>query len=92
LGVYSAYHLVPTTIRINNSSLASQAVAPARSDLEMAFLDRPFRDLGRKLLSRRPLGRQLVHPKDSVLGRLSRAQLDHGRVAGKGGYRSATPS
>jgi cytochrome c peroxidase len=77
--------LVPTAIRINNSSLASQAVAPPRSDIEMAFLDRPFRDLGRKLLTLRPLDRQLVHPKDSVLGKLSRAKLAGGRVEGKTG-------
>ncbi len=77
--------LVPTAIRIGNASLASQAVAPARSDIEMAFLDRPFRDLGRKLLSLRPLDRQLVHPKDSVLGKLSRAKLSGGRVSGKTG-------
>ena len=77
--------LVPTAIRLDNASLASQAVAPPRSDLEMAFFDRPFRDLGRKLLSLRPLGRQLVHPKDSVLGELSRAKLDDGRVSGKQG-------
>jgi cytochrome c peroxidase len=76
---------VPTAIRINNSSLASQAVAPPRSDIEMAFLDRPFRDLGRKLLTLRPLDRQLVHPKDSVLGKLSRAKVSGGRVSGKTG-------
>jgi cytochrome c peroxidase len=81
--------LVPTAIRIDNSSLASQAVAPPRSDLEMAFFDRPFRDLGRKLLSLRPLGRQLVHPKDSVLGELSRAKFDDGRVSGKRGLKSS---
>jgi cytochrome c peroxidase len=77
--------LVPTAIRINNASLASQAVTPPRSDIEMAFLDRPFPDLGRKLLSLRPLDRQLVHPKDSVLGKLSRAKLSGGRVSGKTG-------
>ncbi len=77
--------LVPTSIRLNTSSLASQAVTPPRNDIEMAFLDRPFRDLGRKLLSLRPLDRQLVHPKDSVLGKLSRAKVSGGRVSGKTG-------
>jgi len=77
--------LVPRAISLNNSSLASQAVGPPGSDLEMSFLNRPFRDVGRKLLSVRPLALQLVHPKDSVLGSLSRAGLSDGRAVGKKG-------
>lgn len=59
-------------VRIPNSSLASQAVGPPTSDLEMSFFNRPFPMVGRKLLSLRPLGLQLVDPTDSVLGPLSR--------------------
>jgi cytochrome c peroxidase len=72
-------------ISIPNSSLASQAVGPPGSDLEMSFFGRPFRDVGRKLLTLRPLGLQLVHPSDSVLGSLSRASLSGTLVKGKPG-------
>jgi cytochrome c peroxidase len=65
----------PTKVSIPNSSLASQAVGPPTSNLEMSFFDRPFPDIGRKLLSLRPLGLQKVDPRDSVLGRFSRASL-----------------
>lgn len=65
---------VQQTVRIPNSSLASQAVGPPTSDLEMSFFDRPFPLIGRKLLSLRPLGLQRVHPNDSVLGPLSLAR------------------
>src|SRR5262249_42478801 len=77
--------LVRRLVRINHASLASQAVEPPINDVEMAFFDRSFRDLGRKLLSLRPLGQQLVHPDDSILGPLSRARLDGGRVKGRAG-------
>ena len=77
--------LVRQAIRIDHASLASQAVEPPRSNFEMAFANRPFAALGRKLTALRPLGQQLVHPQDSVLGSLSRAALDHGRVVGKTG-------
>ncbi|HEY6006280.1 MAG TPA: cytochrome c peroxidase [Anaeromyxobacter sp.] len=60
-------------VSIPSSSLASQAVGPPRSDLEMSFLDRPFPLIGRKLLALTPLGQQLVHPQDGVLGALSNA-------------------
>lgn len=53
-----------------NSSLASQAVGPPLSDFEMSFLGRTFAKLGKKMLRLRPLGRQFVHPNDSVLGPL----------------------
>ncbi len=64
---------VQDAISIPNSSLASQAVGPPRSDLEMSFFERPFPLIGRKLLSLTPLGRQLVHSEDSVLGPLSKS-------------------
>ena len=53
---------------LNNASLASQAVGPPLSDVEMSWAGRGFPDLGRKLLPLRPLAAQAVHPADSVLG------------------------
>lgn len=58
-------------LHLINSSLASQAVAPPLSDVEMGCKNRVFPDLGRKVLSRRPLEHQKVHWNDSVLGGLS---------------------
>jgi cytochrome c peroxidase len=55
-------------VALENSSLASQAVGPPLSDFEMSCAGRTFADLGRKMLPRRALGSQLVHPQDSVLG------------------------
>lgn len=63
----------PVSITLANSSLASQAVAPPVDNLEMSAEGRPFAMIGRKLLSGRPLGSQLVHPQDSVLGAYSRS-------------------
>jgi cytochrome c peroxidase len=56
-------------VHLMNSSLASQAVAPPVSPVEMSFEGRSFPLIGRKLLSLRPLAQQEVHPDDSVLGR-----------------------
>jgi len=76
-------------ISLKNSSLASQAVGPPLSDFEISATGRTFeeigqkfrkgkknklpRELGKKLRFLRPLGKQIVHPDDSVLGRYSRA-------------------
>jgi cytochrome c peroxidase len=75
----------PVEVRVEliNSSLASQAVAPIISALEMAAPGRTAQDVGsdlartpRKLAKRiealRPLAKQQVHPGDSLLGSLSR--------------------
>jgi len=75
----------PSEVRVEleNSSLASQAVAPIVSDLEMAAPNRSRLDVGRELASGkrnqgrlldpvRPLAKQLVSPTDSVLGTMSR--------------------
>jgi cytochrome c peroxidase len=84
--VYRADHpLSPTEVRValTNSSLASQAVAPIISDLEMAFPGRSHLDVARDLAKTsrkiakrldkvRPLAKQKVHPQDSVLGGMSR--------------------
>ena len=74
---------VEVRVEIPNSSLASQAVAPIVSTMEMAAPGRTTVDVGRELArtSRkiakriqdlRPLASQQVHPEDSVLGALSR--------------------
>jgi len=75
-------------ISLKNSSLASQAVGPPLSSVEESATGRVFPDIGqkfdqikvkklpretgKKLKQLRPLGQQLVHPQDSVLGSLSR--------------------
>jgi cytochrome c peroxidase len=103
LGVESAPQAV--SVKLNNSSLASQAVGPPLSSFEMSADGRTFqeignkfgtvkpknikntvhelkslsggkkllRKLGQKLLPLRPLGKQLVHPDDSVLGSYARS-------------------
>lgn len=60
--------LTPTQVSIPNSSLASQAVGPPLSDIEMSFVGRTFPDIGKKMLAAKPLAFQNVHPEDSVLG------------------------
>lgn len=63
---------MPVTMRLANSSLASQAVAPPLSTSEMSCgangINRVFAHVGRKLLTRPALENQRVHPDDSVLG------------------------
>jgi cytochrome c peroxidase len=74
-------------VRLENASLASQAVGPPTNNFEMSADGRPFPIVGRSLtleigrrhraIARRlrgqvPLGRQLVHRDDSVLGPYSR--------------------
>jgi cytochrome c peroxidase len=53
---------------LDKASLASQAVGPPGSDVEMSWAGRSFPEIGRKLLSLKPLARQRVHRADSVLG------------------------
>ena len=81
--------LVQERIALQNASLASQAMNPPLSSIEMSFSDpsqnnvRLHREIGQKLLRPsprtgvplKPLGLQQVHPRDSVLGSLSRAPL-----------------
>jgi cytochrome c peroxidase len=71
-------------IRLKNSSLASQAVGPPLNSVEASATGRIHPDIGqkfdrlkikklpresgKKLKQLRPLGQQLVHPQDSVLG------------------------
>jgi cytochrome c peroxidase len=76
--------LTPVFLRITNSSLASVAVGPPTSNIAMSFAGRTMPDVGKKMTNLRPLGKQLVHPHDSVLGSLSRASL-----SGSGGLRGS---
>jgi cytochrome c peroxidase len=62
-------------IALINSSLASQALAPILSDLEMAAPGTRMLDVARRVLGARPLARQLVDRTDSVLGALSRTPV-----------------
>lgn len=81
-----AGNLVPTAIELENSSLASQAVGPPESDLEMSFNGRRLATVGEKLIERRPLRLQLVHPADSVLGPLTSTKVSPaGKVTGPQG-------
>jgi len=65
--------LAPKNIRIRNGSLASQAMAPPLSSVEMSWNGRTWPKIGKKMLSLKPLRKQVVHPHDSVLGILSRS-------------------
>jgi cytochrome c peroxidase len=59
---------------VQNASLASQAVGPALSSVEMSCAGRGFNganSLGAKLMARPPLQVQHVSPTDSVLGSVS---------------------
>jgi len=87
--VNQAGTLVPAQIAIDDASLASQATGPPMDDTEMSARGRSFPKLGRKLLSLTPLGIQLVHPGDSVLGQLSRAAVQpDGSATGSKGLNS----
>jgi cytochrome c peroxidase len=82
--------LVKQKIAIPNASLASQATGPPLSSVEMSFAGRSFPELGRKLLSLTPLGRQLVHPNDGVLGPLAKASIQpDGSLSGATGLNSS---
>jgi cytochrome c peroxidase len=61
-------HIAPVVVRIDNASLASQAVGPPLSDREMGALGRTFKDVGKRLASAKPLRLQRVAEDDSVVG------------------------
>jgi cytochrome c peroxidase len=78
-------------VRITNSSLASVAVGPPLSNIAMSYDKRTFPDVGKKMVSLRPLAKQFVHPQDSVLGKLSRAVLNpDGTLSGAKGLNVTT--
>lgn len=56
-----------TTVRIDRASLASLATGPALSNLEMSAAGRVWPQIGKRLLTARPLVQQAVSPTDSVL-------------------------
>ncbi len=60
-----------TTFRLSNSSLASQAVGPPGSDVEMSATGRSFLKIGKKMIHVRPLSLQQISPTDSVLASLA---------------------
>jgi cytochrome c peroxidase len=66
-----------TNVRVSmrNSSLASQAVGPILSTLEMNCAGRQISHVARKLLPKQPLERQFVSSTDSVLGSLANSDL-----------------
>ena len=66
----TAGKLEPVRILLDNAALASQAVGPVNSPVEMSWLARSFPEVGRKMLSLRPLAMQKVAADDSVLGSL----------------------
>ena len=81
--------LTPVFLRITNSSLASVSVGPPTSSIAMSFAGRTMPDIGKKMTNLRPLGKQFVHPHDSVLGSLSRASLNAaGQLVGSRGLRT----
>jgi len=75
--------LASKLVRLQNSSLCSQALGPPGSPFEMSAANRTFRDIGMKLLTvspllnnsttPTPLGKQRVSSGDSVLGKRSRS-------------------
>lgn len=58
----------PVAISIPNASLASQAVGPPLSAVEMSAAGRTFPEVGKKLLALKALGLQAVSTTDGVLG------------------------
>jgi cytochrome c peroxidase len=73
--VARAATLAPEAVRLDNASLASQAVGPPLNGVEMSFDGRGWAHLGRKMLALMPLARQRVAPDDSVLGPLVSSDL-----------------
>ncbi|SDL78485.1 Di-haem cytochrome c peroxidase [Geoalkalibacter ferrihydriticus] len=55
---------------LDNASLASQSVGPPLDTGEMSWIGRTWPDVGKKMLSLRPLAKQQVHPQDSALSDL----------------------
>ncbi len=68
---YRGNVLAPEAVRIDDASLASQAVGPILSAVEMSWAGRSWPELGRKLLNLAPLAGQKVSPSDSVLGAMA---------------------
>jgi cytochrome c peroxidase len=67
----STEQIGPAFVAMKNSALCSQALGPILSSVEMSADGRDFRQVGKKMLARTPLGKQMVDPADSVLGIMS---------------------
>ncbi len=78
--------MVPVRILLDNAALASQAVAPLLSNVEMSWTGRTFADVGRKMFSLRPLALQRVASDDSVLGTYVSPLDDTGLAAERTSY------
>lgn len=78
--------LEPVAILLDNASLASQAVGPVESVIEMAAHQRSFLHVGRKLLLSTPLVHQSVAATDSVLGPYTVSSPGPMRTGLKTGY------
>jgi cytochrome c peroxidase len=73
--------LTEVPVALNNSSLASLVTGPPSNPFELSAEGRELPEIGSKFLSRagkklntlRPLGKQIVHPEDGVLGGDSRS-------------------
>ncbi len=59
------------SIQLEDAAAASQAVGPPLSNVEMSWAGRSWRDVGRKMIDRRPLASQHVDLADGVLGALA---------------------
>ena len=60
-------------VNMQNSALCSQSLGPILSSTEMSAAGRDLHQVGKKLLARKPLAKQMVDPTDSVLGQFSNA-------------------
>lgn len=65
-------------ITMDRAALASQAVGPPLSGVEMSGEGRQFYDLGKKACNLMPLADQMVASDDSVLGDLAMSGIDGG--------------
>jgi cytochrome c peroxidase len=63
--------LSPVLVSMKNSALCSQSLGPILSSTEMSADGRDFKQVGHKLLARKPLAKQMVDTTDSVLGLVS---------------------
>lgn len=70
--------LAEAHVSMVNSALCSQSLGPILNGTEMSADGRNFHQVGKKLLNRTPLGKQLVDPADSVLGAMSNAPAGNG--------------
>src|SRR5512142_1253380 len=78
-------------LRLEFASLPPQATGPPLDTIEMSGRGRTFPMVGRKMLHNGliPLGKQMVHPLDSVLGPMSKAVLEpSGKMTGSPGLKN----